>query len=56
MGSLGIGSRHVKARGPERMWFIRTTYDGQKTETMERGSCGDKRTWLNNLVCSKALV
>lgn len=59
MGSLGRGNRHVKARDSERIWFIqelRTTYDGQKTETMGRGSHGNKRTWLKDLVCSKAFV
>lgn len=41
------------------MWFIqeqRTTYGGQKTETMGRGGHGDKRTWLKDLACSKAFV
>lgn len=59
MGSLGRGNRHVKPKGPKRMQFIqelRATQGGQKIETVERGSHGDKRTWLKDLVCLKALV
>lgn len=58
MGSLGRGNRHAKARGQERMWFIQAvrTYHGQKTETMQRGSHGNKRTWLKDPACSKAFV